>query len=230
MKETEGLCFSFANLGFSEWNDIPAELLIGILCLADDRTVVVASGVCRGWRDSVHRGITRLSLSWCNKNMNSLVISLVPKFTRLEKLILRQTATPQLEDDAVEAISSHCRELAELDLSKSFNLRDRSLFALSRRGRNLVVLNVSGCSEFGDAALGRLLGSCRNLRSLNLCGCGKAATDEALKVIGSNCRELQSLNLGWCDRVGDEGVKSLADGCLDLRAIDLCGCILITGI
>lgn len=41
---------------------------------------------------------------------------------------------------------------------------------------------------------------------------------------------MQSLNLGWCDRVGDEGVKSLAYGCPDLRALDLCGCVLITGI
>ena len=40
---------------------------------------------------------------------------------------------------------------------------------------------------------------------------------------------MQSLNLGWCDRVGDEGVKSLAYGCPNLRALDLCGCVLITG-
>ncbi|KAG6395115.1 hypothetical protein SASPL_145707 [Salvia splendens] len=39
---------------------------------------------------------------------------------------------------------------------------------------------------------------------------------------------MQSLNLGWCDRVGDEGVKSLAYGCPNLRALDWCGCVLIT--
>lgn len=50
-----------------------------------------------------------------------------------------------------------------------------------------------------------------------------------MQAIGYNCSKLQSLNLGWCDRVGDEGVKSLAYGCPDLRALDLCGCVLITG-
>ncbi|KAF3662279.1 putative inactive protein kinase-like [Capsicum annuum] len=32
----------------------------------------------------------------------------------------------------------------------------------------------------------------------------------------------------WCDKVGDEGVMRLAYGCPDLRALDLCGCLLIT--
>lgn len=41
---------------------------------------------------------------------------------------------------------------------------------------------------------------------------------------------MQSLNLGWCEGVTDEGVMSLAFGCPDLRALDLCGCVLITGI
>ncbi|KAM3343673.1 hypothetical protein P3S68_025763 [Capsicum galapagoense] len=36
------------------------------------------------------------------------------------------------------------------------------------------------------------------------------------------------VNLGWCDKVGDEGVMRLAYGCPDLRALDLCGCLLIT--
>lgn len=54
--------------------------------------------------------------------------------------------------------------------------------------------------------------------------------DSITQAIGYNCHQLQSLNLGWCDRVGDEGVKSLAYDCPDLRALDLCGCVLITGI
>lgn len=51
----------------------------------------------------------------------------------------------------------------------------------------------------------------------------------SLQAIGYNCHQLQSLSLGWCEGVSDEGVKSLAYGCPDLRALDLCGCVLITG-
>lgn len=48
----------------SDWKDIPVELLMQILGLVDDQTVISASGVCRGWRDAVCFGLTRLSLSW----------------------------------------------------------------------------------------------------------------------------------------------------------------------
>ncbi|XP_075495567.1 F-box protein SKP2A-like [Primulina tabacum] len=214
-------------LRISDWKDIPAELLLRILSLVDDQTVIVASGVCHGWRDAISWGLTHLSLSWCKKDMNDLVLSLVPKFTKLQVLILRQDS-PQLLDDAVETIAQYCSDLQELDLSKSFRLTDRSLYALAHGCPNLLKLNISGCSAFSDSAVGYLSGFCRKLKSLNLCGCAKAASDRALKAIGSNCNNLQSLTLGWCDRVGDEGVKSLAYGCPGLRALDLCGCVLIT--
>jgi hypothetical protein len=48
----------------TNWHDLPMELLVRILTLVDNRTVVTASGVCRGWRDSVGQGIHDLSFSW----------------------------------------------------------------------------------------------------------------------------------------------------------------------
>lgn len=45
------------------WKDLPMELLLRIV-LGDDRTVIVASGVCTGWRDAICTGLTRLCLSW----------------------------------------------------------------------------------------------------------------------------------------------------------------------
>lgn len=55
----------------TEWKDIPMELLLRIVSLVDDRTVIVASGVCSGWRDAICWGLTQLSLSWYH-----LVVSL----------------------------------------------------------------------------------------------------------------------------------------------------------
>lgn len=51
-----------------------------------------------------------------------------------------------------------------------------------------------------------------------------------MQAIGLYCSQLQTLNLGWCENVSDVGVMSLANGCPDLRSVDLCGCVLITGI
>ncbi|XBJ25645.1 F-box protein SKP2A-like [Triticum dicoccoides] len=212
----------------SGWKDLPMELLMRIISVAgDDRIVVVASGVCTGWRDALGWGVTNLSLSWCQQNMNNLTISFAHKFTKLQVLTLRQIK-PQLEDSAVEAVANYCYDLRELDLSRSFRLSDRSLYALANGCPRLTKLNISGCSSFSDSALIYLSCHCKNLKSLNLCGCGKAATDESLQAIAQNCGHLQTLNLGWCDNVTDEGVTSLASGCPDLRALDLCGCVLIT--
>ena len=48
----------------TDWKDIPMELLLQIVSLVDDQTVIMASGVCRGWRDAICLGLTHLSLSW----------------------------------------------------------------------------------------------------------------------------------------------------------------------
>ena len=50
----------------TEWKDIPVELLLRIVSLVDDRTVIMASGVCSGWRDAICMGLTHLCLSWYN--------------------------------------------------------------------------------------------------------------------------------------------------------------------
>jgi F-box and leucine-rich repeat protein 1 (S-phase kinase-associated protein 2) len=114
--------------------------------------------------------------------MNNLVLSLVPKFAKLQTLILRQDK-PQLDDNAVGTIANFCHDLQILDLSKSFKLTDRSLYAIAHGCRDLTKLNISGCSAFSDNALAYLAGFCRKLKVLNLCGCVRAASDTALQVL-----------------------------------------------
>uniref|UniRef100_A0A0D3DQU0 Uncharacterized protein n=1 Tax=Brassica oleracea var. oleracea TaxID=109376 RepID=A0A0D3DQU0_BRAOL len=72
--------------------------------------------------------------------MNSLVLSLAPKFINLQTLILRQDK-PELEDNAVDAIENHCHELQESLISAK-------------------------CDGFMNLAYG-----CPDLRALDLCGC-----------------------------------------------------------
>ena len=148
----------------SGWKDLPIELLLRIMSIVgDDRMLVVASGVCTGWRDALGWGLTNLTLSRCQQNMNNLMISLAHKFTKLQVLTLRQNI-PQLEDSAVEAVSNYCHDLRELDLSRSFRLSDRSLYALARGCPQLTKLNISGCSNFSDTALTYLTFHCKNFK------------------------------------------------------------------
>ncbi|KAF3643314.1 putative inactive protein kinase-like [Capsicum annuum] len=145
-----------------------------------------------------------------------------------------------------DATCAQVHEATDLDISKSFKLTDRSLYALAHNCPNLTKLNISGCSTFNDGAIANLAEHCRNLSVLNLFGCIKAITDKPLKlnVLTSQMTTKMTLttpyrllvititectlhvNLGWYDKVGDEGVMSLAYRCPNLRALDQRGCLL----
>ncbi|KAL9996315.1 putative F-box domain, leucine-rich repeat domain superfamily, F-box-like domain superfamily [Helianthus debilis subsp. tardiflorus] len=215
-----------------EWEDIQPELLMKIVSFLDDPTVIVASGVCRRWRNVICTELTRFSLSWCTNNINNLVLSIVPKFTNLRdldlSLTLHKKRVPLLDDNAVETIANNCHDLEDLGLSLNCALGGRSLYALARGCPNLTKLDIGFCSAFSDHGLVFLSRNCRKLKILNLFGCYNAATNKALKAIGDNCRQLESINLGWCFGVGDAGVKDLAYGCPNLNAIDLFQCISVT--
>lgn len=213
---------------YSKWHDLPMELLARVLQLVDDRSIIIASCVCTGWREAIFVGVQDLSLSWCKGNMSNLVVSAVPKFTNLQSLNLRQSHQHQLNQQAIEMVAKHCHDLRAIDLSNNSQLTDKSLEALARGCNLLEKLNISGCSGVSDQALIFLSEQCDKLRHLNLCGCGRAASDRALLALAHNCHHLQSLNLGWCEGVTDVGVTGLAQWCPELRALDLCGCVFIT--
>ncbi|KAF5759327.1 putative F-box domain-containing protein [Helianthus annuus] len=46
-----------------EWEEIQLELLMKIVSFMDDRTVIVASGICSRWRNVICSEVSRISLS-----------------------------------------------------------------------------------------------------------------------------------------------------------------------
>ncbi|KAJ6405419.1 hypothetical protein OIU84_013388 [Salix udensis] len=205
-------------LVITEWKDIPMELLLRIVSLVDDRTMIMASGVCSGWRDAICSGLTHLCLSWCKNNMNNLVLSLAPKFTKLQTLVLRQDK-PQLEDNAVETIASHCHDLQDLDLSKSFKLSatDRALQAIGRNCSQLQSLNLGWCENVGDVGVRSLAYGCPDLRTLDLCGC-VCITDDSVIALANSCPHLGSLCLYYCRNITDRAMYSLVENRMKNKA------------
>lgn len=210
----------------TNWHDLPMELLVRILSLVDNRTVVTASGVCRGWRDSVGQGIHELSFSWCGIRVSNLVQSVAPRFPRLRSCRLKRCS--YLDDAAIQIASTHWHGLKALELSYGIKLSDAAMYALANGCPMLEKLDLSGCKGITEAGLLALVQRCNNLRHLNLWGCYDAGTDKVLQALAMHCKGLQSLNLGLCEYVTDKGIVAFARGCPDLRVIDLCGCKLIT--
>ncbi|XP_047320898.1 F-box protein SKP2A-like [Impatiens glandulifera] len=212
------------------WNDIPLEILLIIVSMLDDPSVFVALCVCSGWRNGIFKALTHLNLSWCNNHMNSLVISLIPKFQNIKSLVLKQVK-PQLIDNAVMVVAKFCPKLTDLDLTNSLDLSKHSIIALASGCPNLINLNLSDCSTIeDDICLMYLASSCTKLYSLNLSNCNNFVTDNSLMIIAGFCNELQILNVSGCTMVSDEGVTSLANGCSEMRALTLDGCLLVTDV
>lgn len=210
----------------SRWQDLPMELLVRILALGDDRTVVVATGVCTGWRDSISAGVTELSFAWCKRSVSNLVQSVAHKFSRFKDCSIRRCS--YLTDDAIRAVGAHWHELRSLDLTNGTRLTNVSLIALAHGCPLLEKLDLSGCVGVSESGLVELAQHCKHLQHLNLCGCDNAGSDAALVALAQNCSGLQYLNVGWCEQITDMGVTALALGCRDLRFIDFCGCLQIT--
>lgn len=210
----------------SKWHDIPMELLVRILALVDDRTVVLATGVCAGWRDSICTGVIGISFNWCKRNVSQLVPSVAHKFSRVESCSIRRCTF--LNDDAIKAVGSHWHDLRSLDLTNSARLTNISLVALADGCPLLQKLDLSGCTGISEAGLVELAQHCKDLRHLNICGCHNAGSDAALEALAQNCSALRYLNVGWCAQITDVGVTALALGCSDLRFLDFCGCLQIT--
>eukprot|EP00897_Mesotaenium_endlicherianum_P009978 jgi/Mesen1/9008/ME000563S08325 len=183
------------------WRDLPMELLAEVLDLVDNRTVVIATGVCRGWRNAIGRGVADLSFSCLT---DSALEAVAAWCRHLESLDLSMAS----------ALSDHvCADVAA---------------AANGGAHTWQVLDLSGCLGVTETGVIAIADSCPDLRLLNLCGCEQAGTDKALQAIAKGCPRLQSLNLGWCERLTDAGVSALAAGCAGLRVLDLCGCLLIT--
>jgi len=66
-----------------------------------------------------------------------------------------------------------------------------------------------------------------NLESLNLRRCDKI-TNEGLKSIAQNLQNLESLNLRLCHKITNEGLKSIAQNLKNLESLDISFCNNIT--
>lgn len=210
----------------SKWQDLPSELLMRIIEGVEERTIVIASGVCRDWRKAICQAKMDLSFSWCGRGVTQLVTSFIRHFKNLQVLCLRRC--PLLSDEAMEAVATNCHSLRALDLSMAVQITDRSMQALALGCPDLAILDLSGCLRIGEAGVEAMAAACSSLKRLNLCGCEKASTDRVMQVLARSCCFLQSLNLGWCKRITDEGITALARGCRAIEIVDLCGCLLIT--
>ncbi|KAL5571704.1 hypothetical protein UlMin_021301 [Ulmus minor] len=136
--------------------------------------------------------------NWCSKNMNNLVLSLTPKFTKLQSLVLRLLRLLQL-------FAMICRSWT------------------SAKASSLVTkLDISG------AALEYLVSFCPKLKVLNLCRCLQSLNlgwYDSCYSMASRCVHLRSLGLYCCQNITDRAMYSSGEDGLKTLYIRQCSAL-----
>ncbi|KAE8722706.1 putative transcriptional regulatory protein [Hibiscus syriacus] len=171
------------------------------------------------------RNLTKALLRKRRNVGNIAVISLVSFCKNLTSLDLGRCNL--VDDQAVEAIGCS-NSIRVLNLEACSLITDHGLAALATGfiPRSLKKLVLAECDRITDSGVSMLKHMCC-LEELNLAECGPKITYSGGLAV-SSLLSLKKLNLAWLINLSDVTVNAIAKHCVNLVAIDLTGCELVT--
>ncbi|OMO86681.1 Transcriptional regulator TACO1-like protein [Corchorus olitorius] len=157
---------------------------------------------------------------------NVAVISLVKFLVNLTTLDLGRCDL--VDDQAIEAIGCS-NSIRNLNLEACSLITDHGLgiLATGEISKTLKKLVLAECDRITDSGVS-MLNQIQCLEELNLAECGPKITDSGGMAV-SSITSLRKLNLAWLINLSDATVIAIAENCVNLVAIDLTGCELVTG-
>jgi hypothetical protein len=191
-----------------------------------------------------------LNLKGCTK-VNDNALSYLAQFEHLVNLDL--TGCVHISDLGLRHLSNSKakKNLKFLDLTFCHKITDEGLQWLSQLTA-LETLNLQCCRFVTNKGLSHVINACRDLKTLNLTGCDKATlsgidaprglvhleklammgckltSDSCMNNLISWTSNLKELVLAFSDHVTDKGIKSVVEGCKQLRYLNLKRCDNIT--
>ncbi|KAJ7987126.1 hypothetical protein DPEC_G00335520 [Dallia pectoralis] len=230
--------------GFS-WDNLPDELLLGILSYLPLKDLLRMSRVCKRWHrlsldESLWHSVDLVGKSQLDQALGQVLTAGVlalrcphtcvgePLFTSAQHLRVQHmdlsgctVATPVIEN-----ILTRCRRLENISL-EGLELSDDILRSLSQN-TGLVRLNLCGCSGFSPDSLSELLQSCTRLEELNLSWCDFGA-DHVKAAVGTFSSSITQLNFsGYRQNLTMDDLTHLVERCPNLVNLDLSDSVLIT--
>lgn len=150
--------------------------------------------------------LTDVNISGCRELTSLCITGLRSKMSVLTKLNLNHM---NLRASAFEWITEGCRELIDLDLSRSPELDDAGLAKIGRQCWNLKHLNVSKCIKVSDAGMVGFMSRFEGLlESIDLSGCIQCGS-AAIEAIATRASELQVIRLNGLSRVSSPALTDL---------------------
>ena len=162
-------------------------------------------------------------------------------------------AAQHLGDAALDALSENNPHLERVSLYWNVRVTDPAIVALCARCANLERLDVSGCKRLTDGCAAAIA-SLSNLRRLNLTRCrltddglraiclspsvvstlehlnlyaAPCVTSKSLRCVAA-CDRLTFLDLCGAARLDDDALRDVAEGCLNVRSLNLSWCPNVT--
>ncbi|WVW84073.1 hypothetical protein I302_106102 [Kwoniella bestiolae CBS 10118] len=166
-----------------------------------------------------------------NPLSDEAVISLLSAIgANLETLDL--TDNPDLTDEILPAIITHCPRLRRLSLRNVVELTDEGVAAffaaLKKQDRpGLEWIDLEKGHDLKDGSLQALIAhSGATVEKLNLLGWKEVSNDSLGEL--AHCKHLKELDVGWCRQVTDFTIKDVLDGCGEIESVRVWGCNQLT--
>ncbi len=165
------------------------------------------------------RGLSEFSTKDINRRGNSVLRILPAAFGRLTSLSLELARS--VDDRGLEPLAQ-MTSLKHLDLTHRGNITDKGLEHVCQLA-SLVTLKLTGCYRITDRGLARISESLKFLTVLHL-GAMPRLTAEGVGSLAT-LTHLQELKLFGCAQVRAEALAFLGPALVELRSLDLRGCM-----
>ncbi|KAE8010272.1 hypothetical protein FH972_006657 [Carpinus fangiana] len=170
-----------------------------------------------------HSGLLKLNAGYCFSGLTAMALHCLKDLKNLNTIRIDGA---QVSDSSFQIISTNCKSLVEIGLSKCIGVTNTGIMQLVSGCVDLKIVNLTCCRSLTDAALSALTNSCRNLVCLKLESCDMV-TEKSLDQLGSCCLRLEELDLTDCCGVTDKGLQYLSR-CSELSCLKLGLCTNIT--
>lgn len=144
--------------------------------------------------------------------------AVLTRFSNITDLDL--SCCPRVTDNSLVTISKKSNlTLRSINLARSGAFSSNGLSSLTMNCKNLVEIDISNSENLRDAGA-VALAEAKNLERLWMARC-KLVTDMGIMRIALGCKKLRLISLKWCIAVGDCGVGLIALKCEQIRSLDL---------
>lgn len=210
---------------------LPANIMLQVFRFLDVKTLCVLSTVCRMW---YHLVCDRCLWKHVDLRPWSLSLRTLKKLVRnrlsdsaLELLIKGFIGTTKksvnVSPSLLEEIKTKCPHLRSLGLSHC-DMRNVPAHCLPRSLKSLYLGHSIVPLAWFEGLLSEVF--LPNLKELILIYCTRVENSDLACI--AKLTTLRSLNLSYCYRVGDEGIRHIAQSLVSLTALDVSHCPVIT--